>query len=398
MKTVHQAIKAKLLKSVHDISEGGLAIALSEMCIGGNLGAKLDLSQYEGHTLTTFLFAESPSRFIVELSPENEETLKTLFADIPFERIGTVIDSAKLEIQAKNEQIMLDVSALETAWHGEVSQTYESPVIKSQKTIPTISAKTSKPRVLIMHANGTNRDREAALACELAGGDPEIVHINQLLKGERDILDYQMLLIPGGFSYGDDLGAGVLWALDMQTLFKEQVSSFIESGRPVLGICNGFQTLVKSKLLPGIELEGRERLVTLTHNESSKFECRWVYLQANPNNNCIFTDGLDELIYCPVAHGEGRIAVRDDESLQRLWDDGLVALTYVNADGSPASYPNNPNGSAGNIAGLTNHAGNVMGLMPHPEDHIFSWQHPRWHRQESGNLGLWLFKNAIKNA
>jgi phosphoribosylformylglycinamidine synthase len=245
------------------------------------------------------------------------------------------------------------------------------------------------PRVLILHANGSNRDHDAALACELAGAQPEIVHVNQLIAGERSLLDYHMLVVPGGFSYGDDLGAGTLWALDLRE--RLGIDRFAAEGRPVLGICNGFQALVKSGLLPG----GEARKVTLTYNASGHFECRWVYLQANAASPCLFTAGLTEPIYCPVAHGEGRVAVADAETEAALWSNGLVALTYTEADGSPASYPANPNGSVGSIAGLCSAAGNVFGLMPHPENHIFPWQHPRC---ETAFDGLRLFRNGVRFA
>jgi phosphoribosylformylglycinamidine synthase len=137
--------------------------------------------------------------------------------------------------------------------------------------------------------------------------------------------------------------------------------------------------------------------VTLTFNESGRFECRWVYLRPNPDSPCLFTDGLDELIYCPVAHGEGRL-VANPPALTDLQARGLIALRYVDGGGRPAGYPANPNGSALAIAGLTNAAGNVLGLMPHPEDHIFAWQHPRWTRGERGRMGLSLFRNALKGA
>ncbi|HEY3341799.1 MAG TPA: phosphoribosylformylglycinamidine synthase I, partial [Anaerolineae bacterium] len=245
---------------------------------------------------------------------------------------------------------------------------------------------------------GTNRDRDAALACELAGGDPEIVHLNQLIAHERNLLNYAMLVVPGGFSYGDDLGAGTLWALDLRHRLGDSVSRFVADGRPVLGICNGFQALVKSGLLPG-DVEGIEKShsVTLAPNARGLFECRWVYMRPEPNNRCVFTAGLDELIYCPVAHGEGRIAARDATALSTLQAKGYVALSYVEEDHATMHYPANPNGSSLGIAGLTNAQGNVLGLMPHPENHIFAWQHPRRARGEQGMTGLRLFQNGIQH-
>ncbi len=279
-----------------------------------------------------------------------------------------------------------------------------------------------RPPVLILHANGTNRDREAAWACELAGGAPEIVHINQLIAGERRLMDYRMLVLPGGFSYGDDLGAGKLWAVALRHRLADDLAAFVEAGRPVLGICNGFQVLVKSGLLPGMTDDGRwtmgegrrrtengerspfafcpssEQVVTLTRNDSARFECRWVYLRPQPESPCIFTQGLDGLIYCPVAHGEGKFVARDEETLATLEREGLVALRYVGPDGRSAGYPWNPNGSQADIAGICNPAGTILGLMPHPEDHIIPEQHPRFHRGERGSLGLPLFRNGVRYA
>ena len=226
------------------------------------------------------------------------------------------------------------------------------------------------------------------------------MHVNQLFGHEKRLLDYHMLVLPGGFSYGDDLGAGVLWALDLRERLGEDLETFIAEGRPVIGICNGFQTLVKAGLLPGKdwETDNPRRNVTLTYNARADFECRWVYLQPNIRSDCLFTRGLGERMLVPVAHGEGRIAVQDVETADRLWADGLVALTYVNCNGEPSGYPTNPNGSVYNIAGLCNLAGNVFGLMPHPENHIFPWQHPCFHRGERGMTGLKIFENGIRFA
>ena len=268
-------------------------------------------------------------------------------------------------------------------------------------------------RVLILHAPGTNRDCEAAVACRLAGGEPEIVHLNQLLAGERKLLDYGFLVLPGGFSYGDDLGAGTLWALALRERLGEDLHRFVEGGRPVLGICNGFQALVKAGLLPGtakaVTTKGAglppgtakavtTRQATLAPNRSAHFECRWVHLRPEPASTCLFTQGLNGLLLVPVAHGEGNFVPREPPLIEALRAQGQIALTYVDAEGKPAGYPDNPNGSAGNVAGVCNLAGNVLGLMPHPEDHVFPYQHPRWTRGEAGGMGLGLFVNGVHGA
>jgi phosphoribosylformylglycinamidine synthase len=211
-----------------------------------------------------------------------------------------------------------------------------------------------------------------------------------------------MMILPGGFSYGDDLGAGRVWSLALSHSLRDQIESFVASGRPVLGICNGFQALIKSGLLPSGGTDdtiwASERPATLTHNASGRFECRWVELEPNQESHCVFTDGLETPIFCPVAHGEGRIVTRDDASLTRLEDHGQVALRYGASDGAAVGYPNNPNGSVNHIAALCNPGGNVMGMMPHPEDHIWPSQHPEFHRGAVGRSGLALFENGIKYA
>jgi phosphoribosylformylglycinamidine synthase len=404
LRSVHQVIRQGLVQACHDCSEGGLAVALAEMCLAGRLGAVVNLAQVAGATDLgsddIILFSESAGRFVVEIRPADAAAFEVALKDIPHDHIGQVEIEPVLRVNGLAEQAIIktDVRDLEKAWRGYAGPEIQPANIEPDKPMAVAAIK-MRPKVFILHANGTNRDREAALACELAGAEPEIVHINQLLAGERNLPDYHMLVIPGGFSYGDDLGAGVLWALDLRHHLGKDVNQFVASGRPVLGICNGFQALVKSGLLPGIEANANgQRSVTLVANHSTHFECRWVYLQPNPNSPSLFTQGLTEPIYCPVAHGEGRLAIADNDVLTTLQSNNLNALTYVNADGSLADYPFNPNGSAGNIAGLCNPAGNVLGLMPHPENHIFPWQHPRRHRGEAGLDGLRLFKNGVKRA
>lgn len=253
-----------------------------------------------------------------------------------------------------------------------------------------------RPRVLILHATGTNRDFETAWAVERAEGRPCVMHVNELRERPSQLQEFQMLILPGGFSYGDALGAGRLWASDLRWLFQEEMIRFIEEGRPVLGICNGFQALVKSGWLPGPPSCGIQ--ATLTRNASDRFECRWVWLEPDPESVCVFTRGFSKRVYCPVAHGEGRFVPDGDAVLERLRRRRQIALTYVGPDGAPASYPYNPNGSVADIAGICNEQGNVLGLMPHPEDHVVPWQHPAWTRGEEGGLGLILFSRGIRYA
>ncbi len=269
----------------------------------------------------------------------------------------------------------------------------------------------SAPSVLILHAPGTNRDAEAERAIELAGGAPTILHINQLRAGQQRFADFDALLLPGGFSYGDALGAGARLALDLQIFLADALAAFVEAGRPLLGICNGFQTLVKAGVLTEngqTRLPARDgieppRAVTLTENAGGHFECRWVHLQANPQARAAWLHGLDELIACPVAHGEGNLQVRDEATLAALEAQGLIAFRYVDDEGAPAggAYPLNPNGSAGDVAGLCNAAGNVVGLMPHPEDHLLPLQNPLGGQGPlggKGQLGLAFFEHFVQAA
>ena len=213
-----------------------------------------------------------------------------------------------------------------------------------------------KPKALVLHAAGTNRDPDACAALELAGALPEIVHVRQLREGERRWADYQLLVVPGGFSYADALGAGRLLALDLSVYFQDEVGAFVASGKPVIGICNGFQALVKAGILPSRAMQTPERRATLTHNENGRFECRWVSLAA-PEGPCLWTRGIAAPVFCPVAHGEGRFLCADEADLDALEAAGQLALRYVHEDGSPAAgawpsgFPGSSGSSGSSIAG-----------------------------------------------
>ncbi len=276
-----------------------------------------------------------------------------------------------------------------------------------------------KPTALILQAHGTNRDLDVAEALTLAGAEPVFAPLNELRAGKKHFSDYQMLIVPGGFSYADALGAGKLLALDLTSYFAEEIAAFVAAGRPVIGICNGFQALVKSGILPGNHPSpltplpvGEGNLppspagrgaggegATLTFNAQGHFECRWVDL-APISQTCIWTKGLTEHITCPIAHGEGNFQTSHSSLLTSLSTLDQIALTYTHPDGSPANgeYPANPNGSLLDIAGICNPRGNVLGLMPHPENHIHPWQHPLHTRGESGGSGLALFENGVQYA
>jgi phosphoribosylformylglycinamidine synthase subunit PurQ / glutaminase len=258
-----------------------------------------------------------------------------------------------------------------------------------------------QPRVLVVRAAGINCDEETAAACELAGGRAERIHVNRLAEGSVRLDDFAALVIPGGFSYGDHLGAGKLLAVDLVHRLSDSLQAFVADGRPVLGICNGFQVLVKAGLLPGAEPErgGQPRQsVTLTHNGSGHYECRWVRLIANPQSSCIFTQGIEEPFSLPVGHGEGRL-VAADETLDHLAARNQIAVQYADEQGHPATtYPHNPNGSARAIAGICNQGGNVFGLMPHPDRAYLPQLHPDWLRGKRARQvgdGLAIFRNMI---
>jgi phosphoribosylformylglycinamidine synthase subunit PurQ / glutaminase len=252
----------------------------------------------------------------------------------------------------------------------------------------------NKVNVMILRAPGTNCDGETQFAFQQAGANASLCHINQLIRHERRLSDYQVMVIPGGFSYGDDIAAGRVLANELKWKLNEDILKFVEDGGLILGICNGFQIMTKAGILPDIKNPSAPPL-TLANNDSGKFECRWVNMVVDKKSPCVFTHGLDSL-YLPVAHGEGKV-VTDMRGLREL----NAVLYYTDEAGSvQAGYPHNPNGSMNNIAGVCDPSGRIFALMPHPERHIRFTQHPQWTRKKSREFGdgFAIFQNAVKFA
>ena len=252
----------------------------------------------------------------------------------------------------------------------------------------------STPTALILRGPGTNCDREAAFAFELAGARVRNLHVNALRESPDALRACQILVVPGGFSYGDDVAAGKLLAAQFQHHLADAVREFRDADKLVLGICNGFQAVLKAGLLMPADEDGP--LATLAHNESAKFEDRWSHLKVASAVSPFLT-GIERM-YLPVAHGEGNFVARKDWILKGLAQTGQIALRYIDPAGNAEpGYPHSPNGSQDDIAGVCDATGRVLGLMPHPERHVLPTQHPRWTREglaKEGD-GLQLFRNAV---
>ncbi|MCX5695702.1 MAG: phosphoribosylformylglycinamidine synthase I [Candidatus Omnitrophica bacterium] len=250
-----------------------------------------------------------------------------------------------------------------------------------------------KVKVCVIRTAGTNCDKETAFAFAKAGAESEFVHINDLIGEKKSLADYQILAFSGGFSYGDDIASGKVFANELKCKLGEELRQFVNEGKLIIGICNGFQILVKSGLLPGNA--NSEQDTSLIINDSGKFEDRWVYLKSS--GKCIWTKNIPQIIYLPVAHGEGKFIVKDNSILNKLKKNSQIIFKYCDARGKPGSYPDNPNGSLEDIAGITDATGRILGLMPHPERHIEIHQHPRWFslKNKKQGDGLGIFKNGV---
>jgi len=395
MRRLTRAIRSGLVLSCHDLSEGGLAVAAAEMSIAGGLAMHLDLDRIptDMHT-EILLFSESPGRFLVEVAPEHRAAFERLFAGLPCAQIGKTATNDHFVIRSSGETLIdLRLEALDRAFHpsppnptaGHGGTGLQGGPGEGEGQAPLLPSSVGRSlrgqlwaggegcRTMVLAAAGVNCDRETVEACRLAGARVELVHLNQLLGGRRRLQDFGMLVLPGGFSYGDHLGAGAMLATILRYRLLGDLHRFIAGGRPVLGICNGFQVLARLGLLGDL---------TLVSNDSGRFECRWVRLRVE-SSPCVFLQGL-ETLELPIAHGQGRVVVPDGEEP---------------AVRAPLRYVENPNGSMGDIAGVCNEAGNVFGLMPHPERYLDRYHHPSRGAGGEDALpppGLVLFQNAVR--
>ena len=249
-----------------------------------------------------------------------------------------------------------------------------------------------KTKALVLNGFGINCPAETAYSINTVGGNAEIRHVNELLENPSLLEEYNLFVIPGGFSFGDDIGSGKVLANKLQHKAGDKLLDFISHGKLILGICNGFQVLVKMGLLPEPDFEQK---VTLTYNESGKFEDRWARLLVNERSPCIFTRELSE-IDLPIRHGEGRFIPSTKEVLDKLIQNDLHVMQYVDRRGALAGYPANPNGSVMNIAAICDRSGQIFGLMPHPEAYNERTNHPCWSSGTgSTGRGLAIFRNAV---
>lgn len=254
----------------------------------------------------------------------------------------------------------------------------------------------SQPRAIVLRAAGINCDQESRAACEKAGFRTDVLHVNRLIENTAQLREYQFLLVPGGFSYGDDLGAGRVLGNEIKAKLLPELRDFVKAGKLILGICNGFQIMVKAGLLPDPLDDASSTQVTLAHNDSGKFEARWIRLKVSSLKSEFLK--REEYIELPIAHGEGKFLPANDAALRRWEERGQLVLKYVDPDGREAGYPWNPNGSTASVAGFCDPSGRVLGLMPHPERFQDAVNHPRWTRRGADLPadGMTFFRNAAE--
>ncbi len=416
-KAVSNAIRKGIVASCHGIFRGGLGVHCAMVAFGGCLGIDIDLREVpvpdNVKRNDVVLFSESGGRFLVTVSPEYADELEKCLENVPFARVGRVTEDKVFRCRGLDGEVLFEepIDELKLLWAGKDSQPCESVsntcdiyFDKAENTSGIYIKKS--PKALVLTGFGLNCDYETAYSLEVAGAGAERVHLNDVISGAKKLEDYQIFVIDGGFSWGDDHGAGVIMAVRLKHRLGDRLLEFVERGNLVIGICNGFQVLVNLGLLPGRKPGELRREVALIDNDCGNFVDRWVWLKTEAASRCVFTKGIDVVEY-PVRHGEGKFYA-SEEVLDSIEKNCQVVFRYALPDGSPAGgrFPYNPNGSLNDIAGICDITGRVLGLMPHPEAFNHWTNHPDWtyYREilrrkgkslpEEG-LGIQLFRNGV---
>ncbi len=409
-----ELIASGVISSIHDIADGGLAAAVSESAIGGNLGATLTFDAPAGETTAAndtpvapadaivTLFGEGTGRFVLTVSPEHAaEVEQALGASC--RRLGTVTEAPLVAIEVCGYSLSWQLADLKNAWNafsrsmghtgsprttagGEVPTPCEPMKSKTRRDSAS-SRREKSPRVALLTGLGINADRELAAAFAESGALVEPIHVNALLESPRIFERVQIVALPGGFSYGDHVGSGIMLAHRLASL-RESFDNHVARGGLVLGICNGFQVLVKMGLLPNASGDW-SRTASLVHNKHGVFEDSWVTVRREERCTSPWLDGVGELDV-PIRHGEGRFVAAGEAALDALERDGQIALRY---------YGRNPNGSSRDVAGIVDPTGRVLGMMPHPEAFLMRENHPHWRSRTGSGAqrdGLIFFENAVR--
>ncbi len=400
-RAMHQAIRDGLLHSVHDVSDGGMLVSIAESMIAGKRGASLtieashsggapDSGDTDGPAAT--LFRETIGTFVVCCGSDALPVLSERLGVSNIEQIGLVTEERTLRVGTTSWTL----EELEAAWKSfsgdQAPGRFAPPAHLTQHADDAATARVravpGRPRVLILSGYGINAERELARAFEISGGSPRVVHVNDLLNDPAQIRRCSIFGVPGGFSYGDHLGSGLMLAHRLRAVLRD-FSAFLETGGLAIGICNGFQVLVKLGVLPGLARgpDGSPvQEVSLVHNDSGRFENSWVRVRFADDTGSPWLDGLGDLDV-PIRHGEGRLVLASSETGDRLEREHHIALRYLGR---------NPNGSWNDVAGLVDRTGRVLGMMPHPEAFLTPQNHPHWRSGRVANTGLRLFENAVQ--
>lgn len=428
--TLEEAISKGLVSSCHGIYRGGLAIHAAFVAMAGWLGMELDLRKVPSNELTRndhILFSESAGRFIVTVSPEKKGDFESLFknrlgevCEKSVRSVGKILEVPLFRCIGLNGSVLFEekICDLKKAWSGKEES--DPPSIEhfslGKEIRPSLSRNGNRPLAVVLTGFGLNCDYETAHALEIAGARAVRIHLNDLIARPEWLKEAKIFVIDGGFSWGDDHGAGVIMGCRLRYQLGDELFEFAEKGGLILGICNGFQVLANLGLLPGswTDPDGNEktfvREVALLTNDCGHFVDSWVWLKADSDSPCVFTQGIDTIEF-PVRHGEGKFYT-SEKVLQQLVLNHQIALRYARPNGDPANgeYPFNPNGSLLDIAGICDATGRIMGLMPHPEAFHHITNHPNWtlyrefFTRSRGSLealpkegmGILFFRNAVK--